>query len=90
MDTEIIKNIWNCVRNTEPRTWALGDQHGQEMKNIRAWVWRADNGSWLWETSPRCHGREPSRDTAMEAAQRALLLPNDQAVPARHELGTSA
>lgn len=76
MDT-IIKNIWNCVRNTKPITWGLGDQDGDEMKNIRALVWRADDGSWIWDAGVRGGGRrEPSREAAMEAAERALLLPN--------------
>ena len=72
MSTEIIKDIWNCTRNTAPITWALGDQHGDEMKNVRALVWRNENGPWRWDVGIHGGGTRPSRETAMDAADAAL------------------
>jgi len=76
MITEVTKSVWNCTRNTAPITWALGDQHGNGMKNVRALVWRAENGSWRWDVGIHGGGTRPSRETAMGAADSALA--NDE------------
>jgi hypothetical protein len=66
--------IWQCV-GYEPTEWVLGVQVGKEMKKIRASVRRLDDGSWRWESFlfGGYIGTQPSRETAIAAAEASIL-----------------
>ena len=65
---------WRCVGH-HPTEFALFNQSG-EQPGILATIRRQKDGSWHWRT-PHCCGREPSRETAIDAAS-ANVLPKNQ------------
>ena len=71
--------IWGCVGHN-PTRWALGEPVGNRLSNVRACVVRFSTGSWGWavfdqsgKAEPDRRGVEPSRDTAMFAAEVEIL-----------------
>jgi len=62
--------IWQCVGN-KPVKWVFGDQIGDRMENCCAGCERMDNGNWSWWAHENS-GMEPSRDLAIESADKAF------------------
>jgi hypothetical protein len=69
---------WGCTGH-QPTRWMLGERHEDRIVNYQACVVRQDNGSWGWACyDPEVHpsrdrrGIEPSRITAMQAAEKEL------------------
>jgi hypothetical protein len=69
---------WGCTGH-QPTRWMLGERHEDRIVNYQACVVRQDNGSWGWacydnsnRPDPDRRGIEPSRITAMEAAEKEL------------------
>jgi len=69
---------WGCVGH-QPTQWMLGEPCGDQLVKPRAYIARCVNGSWSWACYDRWgwpsldrRGIEPSRITAMEAAEKEL------------------
>jgi hypothetical protein len=79
MSTEI-KQTWECTAPS-PDAWSLGQRVGDKLTNAVAIVQRLESGEWDWIAYTRAGkrwGKEPSRDTAMTAAESALANVQDE------------
>lgn len=59
---------WQCIGHN-PTRWGLGTREDDQIVDIVATVQRRDDGRWWWFVSRLCD-IEPSRETAMAAAER--------------------
>lgn len=62
---------WACVGH-DPTQWALGPRKDNEISPVYAVIIRGPNGRWMWQVLGGLSGVEPSRETAMDAAESAL------------------
>lgn len=69
---------WGCVGH-QPTRWVLGDTIKNRLVKAHAYIIRCSNGKWGWACydadggpNPDRRGIEPSRITAMEAAEKEL------------------
>jgi hypothetical protein len=62
---------WLCVQSG--LTWALLERDGSKIITAHAEVQRLPSGRWRWEVmAGKIFGVEPSRETAMSAADRVF------------------
>lgn len=69
---------WGCTGH-QPTRWMLGKRNGNRLTNAVAYIIRCRNGSWGWALFDETggpdvdrRGIEPSRETAMDAAEKEL------------------
>lgn len=62
---------WQCL-GFHPTTWCLGNVLDDIMSNIIAEVHRSKDGAWFWYVRGGESGKQPSRLTAIEAAEQSV------------------